>query len=339
MKQLWICKPIVLLCLMMHLSGARAVAQPLMELSEFLAIVSKSPRIYNFSTTTESLVVPEREGRLNFNYYRVVDSAGTRRPAPYEISQESFELAELGWQAFMAHEPETALEMFTEVLDSFPDYTPVMSKMAQVLEEMGEIGQAIYWYKKALQINPVDYIAAWSLALVYERRGENSDAVRFISHAWIMNRNHPQIRRDFARIAKTAGRTFSDWDFVPQYRIGEVQGKAEILYQPAWLGYAVCQAVWEFETGFIASRPIEGDPGMFRERECLACLVSTMRSDQRNTTEPALLGFEAALKNRMALEFILFEILLPDKPDMAYILDDARINKLIQYIRLTRFAM
>ncbi len=329
-------RPGVLVVLVMVLAGGLQ-AQPLMELKDFLNVVSKSPRIYQYETTNDPVVTANPYEKLNQNYFRLVDSAGVRFTRPYQISHTGIINEELGWQAYMADEPEIAMEIFQEILDSFPEYTPVMSKIAHVVEDrLGGPEAAIEWYRNALQINPIDYIAAWSLAQVYQRQQDHDNAVHWILYAWIMNRNHRHIRRDVEQIVTGAGYQFTDWDFIPQYQVSEVQGRINLVYQPAWLGYALCQAVWDFEPRFAEQRDIQGNKESFRQRECLACLLNTMRSDKEGSPDLALLGYEHAMKNKMAFEFILFEILLTDKPDMAHLLDQGRIHQLIEYIKSTR---
>jgi tetratricopeptide (TPR) repeat protein len=227
--------------------------------------------------------------------------------------------------------------IFEEVLKMSNIYTPAMTGIGQSLEMMGNHREAINWYRKAFALNPIDYIACWSLGRALHEVGSYDSAVTYLLHAWILNRNSPDILRDLERMASEQNSSVKKWVWVPQYRITETDGKVLVAYQQAWMGYALCQAVWMTEPGFSQSREISGDFSMYRERECLSCLVNTMGSDEKGAPmDPALMAFKTALEKRLALEFILFEILLPANPDMAFLLDDQRMQRLIAYLKITR---
>jgi tetratricopeptide (TPR) repeat protein len=317
--------------------NASAVGQPLMELKDFFDIIGKSSVIYDYQMITKPVAPPSVYDKLNFNHHKLVDSAGVRSVRPFQISFSALEHVELGWQAYMADEPETAIGIFKEVLDSFPEYTPAMSRIGDVLKGEERLDEAIHWYRKALAKNPIDYIAAWSLARTYEEAGKPDSAMVMLLHAWVLNRNNQHIQRELETVIEASGKQMKNWQFVPQYELDYQQDKVLLKYHEAWLGYAICQAVWDFEPGFAEQRNINGDVALFRERECLACLVSTMNAGKNDaSTEPALNGFATALRNKMAFEFILFEILLPQNPDMAYILGPERTERLVEYLKITR---
>ncbi len=312
-------------------------AQDFMDLSDFLKITESSPKKYDFNLMKNRISGVSDPGRLNFNYYYLHDSAGVRTAQPFNISMEANELQELAWEALMMEEPDTALIIFKEVLSMSADYTPAMTGVGQSLEMLGDKLSAVEWYRKALTSNPIDYIAAWSMARGMFEIGKQDSAIIMMLYAWILNRNSLEIKKDLSRMLTKMGNEFKDWNFVPQFIIEETIEKITVSYYPAWMGYAVCQAVWEKEPGFSESRNIDGDISMFRERECLSCLVYTMDSDKKDVDkDPALIAFKAALTKKMAMEFILFEILLPEKPDMAYLLDQARMQRLIEYLNVTR---
>jgi hypothetical protein len=328
-----------LIFLMLCLMSVPAMSQDFLDLSDFFKITGSSIKKYEFVTMKETIPPTIDLEKLNFNYYYLHDSAGVRMAKPFDISEDANELQELAWEALLMEEPDTAMVIFEEVLKLSPLYTPAMTGIGQSLQLMGNHRGAIHWYRKAFALNPIDYIACWSLGRAYHEVGSYDSAVTYLLHAWILNRNSPEIQKDLGRIAADYTSQLKNWNWVPQYRIVEQDGKVVVAYQPAWLGYALCQAVWLAEPGFSLSRQITSDYSMFRERECLSCLVNTMSSDEKekgSSMDPGLIAFKTALEKRLALEFILFEILLPANPDMAFLLDDQRIPRLIAYLKMTR---
>ncbi|MFO7721591.1 MAG: hypothetical protein R6V49_00040, partial [Bacteroidales bacterium] len=108
-----------------------------------------------------------------------------------------------------------------------------------------------------------------------------------------------------------------------------------VSYMSSWMGYAICKAVWAYEPAFASGRQLSGDLTMFQERECLSCLVTSMEGDKKEAaSDESLMAFRTALQQKMALEFILFEIMMPDRPDMAHLLDEARMARMVEYIKL-----
>lgn len=314
-----------------------AHAQDFMDLKDFFKITGSSVKKYDFVTMKETIPPVAEPGKLNFNYYYLHDSAGVRTARPFDIGSEANELQELAWEALLMEEADTAMFIFEEVLKLSPMYTPAMTGVGQSLELMGDFRGAISWYRKAFALNPIDYIACWSLGRALHQVGSFDSATTYLIHAWILNRNSNDILRDLNRIAGGKNQKVNDWSWVPQYRISDQEGKVVVSYKPAWMGYALCQAVWNAEPGFSQSRDISGDRAMFRERECLSCLVNTMGSDETGAApDPGLVAFRTALEKKLAMEFILFEILLPANPDMVFLLDDQRIQRLIAYVKITR---
>lgn len=311
--------------------------QDFYDIPGFLRKMGTSQNSYEFSILDGRIREMDDHTNLNFNYYYIDDSSGIKQVTPYVISREARELSELGWEALMIEEPDSALVFYSELLEMYPLYSPAITGKGQAWQIKGDLEKAVDQYRKAIQINPIDYLAYWHMAIAQDLKGEKDSAVHYILYAWILNRNSLSIKLDVDRFLKGAGKKFHDWFFVPQYVISKEKDKIHIEYHVAWMGYAVCQAVWTYEPGFAELRQIDGDKGMFRERECLSCLVTSMESDViERDKDPALIAFRLSLKEKMALEFILFEIMLREKPDMALFLDDARVSRLINYITKTR---
>ena len=326
-----------LLVMLSVLFTATVKGQAFLDVSGFLKIIGESQKQYRFSLLEEKVAGEVDPSNINFNHFYMDDSAGRRLVRPYTLSREAMELNELGWEAMMLEEPDSALVFYQEVLDIYPVFSPAITGMGQAWEQKGDKTKAIIYFRRAIEVNPIDYVAHWSLGRIYQKAGNSDSALHFLLQAMIFNRNITEIRRDIQKAIAPVGKNFNDWNFTPQYLLKEVDGNIDISYNAAWMGYAVCQAVWNYEPGFASSRNITGDIGMYRERECLSCLLTSMQGDKAETAkDEALKWFKVALQEKMTLEFILFEIVLPDKPDMAYFLDESRMSRMKEYIMKTR---
>ncbi len=311
--------------------------QDFMDIADFLKVTNSSQKKYEFKTLREEIGGKGDPGKLNFNYYYLEDSAGVKVVKPYSLDAEVYELYEWGWEAMMLGEPDTAIMLFNEVLAAYPGYSPAIASKGQVWIQLGNYSKAKESFLEAIRLNPIDYTAYWGLGKVYEHMQQPDSAFINICHAWILNRNSIEIMKDFRSICRSGGKECREWSFTPQFILQEEGGKVKVTYNAAWMGYAVCQAVWRFEPGFSSSRIIMGDIAMFQERECLSCLLTSMEAEEEIVmNDPALTGFKNALTGKMAFEFILFEILLPENPDMAYLLNETRLEKLRNYIFTSR---
>lgn len=327
----------IAITLIINLTGFITYSQEFYDVSDFLKVSSESEVIYNFSSLKESIEPLAEQGRLNFNYYYLNDSAGNREIKPYNISRSVRELFEWGSEALMLGVPDTARLIYKEVLDFYPHYSPAITGIGYTFQELGHHEEAKHYFNKAIKTNPIDYMAYWGLAFSLLELNQYEESKRSILKAWILNRNSKEIQRSVKHIFDSTGYTFNNWTFTPQYRLHKTNNTIEVSYNTSWMGYAVCKAVWQYEPGFSDLRGFSVDNSMFIERECLSCLITTMQADKEKAMkDPALAAFKKALQQKFAFEFILFEILLPDKPDMAYHLNTDRIEKVVEYIIVTR---
>jgi tetratricopeptide (TPR) repeat protein len=307
-------------------------AQSTLDVADFLKITGNSQVQYEFSLMKHQVKGDFDPGRLNFNYYYRNDSM---KVLPFGIDFEATELYEWGLEALMMEEPDTAIVIFQEVLAMFPRYTPALTGIGQAYEQLGQPRKALEFHRQAYTLNPIDYIACWSLARNYHTLGMADSAMNMILRAWVLNRNSLEIKREVVNIFGFRGLILNDWIFIPQYQMARNGDKVSVSYFPAWMGYAICKAVWAYEPGFAAGRQLTGDLSMFQERECLSCLVTSMEGNKKETAgDQSLVAFRVALQQKMALEFILFEILLPYNPDMAYLLDETRMAKMVDYLKM-----
>lgn len=312
-------------------------AQALYDISDFLKRAGTSQLSYEFGLLKEPVLNTPEFTKLNFNYYQLIDSAGTRQVVAYDLGPELNELFSWGWEAIELEEFDSAVVIFNEVLAVKPDFSSALNGIGYANMLMGKLGDARDAFIKASLLNPIDYIAFWSLSTIYDKLQQHDSALLAISHAWVLNRNNPEIMKDFKRFATAAGKTCNDWNFSPQYQSSLEAGKVKVFYYKPWMGYAICKAFWQYEPRFADDRGIEGDVTYFQERECLNCLLTSMVTYEKEASEDTgLQGFKLAMQQKMAMEFILFELFLPENPDMAYMFDASRIEKLKSYLLKTR---
>lgn len=319
--------------LLFLLCSFSASTQSLLDLPDFLKIAGGSHIKYRFDALKNPVRSTHDASRINYSFYCLKDSLGKKEVVPFNVLPEVKELYDLGWEAIELEEPDTALVIFEEAITMDPGFSPAYTGKGYTLNQLGKPFAALEACSLAIALNPIDYIAYWTAATAWDKLNNPDSALNAICHAWILNRNHPEIVKDVKRFAEKGGLVLDNWVFNPQYSVLLNEGEVTVEYWKPWMGYAVCKAVWQYEPGFVPGRNIRGDEDYFRERECLACLLTSMNTFPKEANaDSGLNGFKAAMENKMAAEFILFEIFLPEMPDMAYYLDSRRIVSLKQYI-------
>ena len=309
------------------------MGQSLHSPSEIFQIMEKSPVSYELNLLDSIIPVPDRTENLNYNfYYRVIDenSISTFRYETSETANNYFSKAE---KYYSEGNYDLAREMYLKVLETDSNYFEVMTYIGQMYENEGDIDNAIKWFKIAIDHNYIDYMAHWFLADAYQDQGDLDKAVDEITIALILNRNNPRIKDSFSNIYKKKKLKSSDWTFNPQMRIDSIGiNKVKISFEEVWLGYALVKALWEFEPGYSESMGVtKGTYSTIQDKEALLGLMSGLNK-KKIKKEPEFKALNKSFDNKMLDEFILFEIVLPDIPMVAYQLPKETILDIKNYV-------
>jgi hypothetical protein len=97
-----------------------------------------------------------------------------------------------------------------------------------------------------------------------------------------------------------------------------------------WMYYAFIEAAWKFEPEYKKRAEANKDMGEAMIKECLAGLLPKI--DERKANSKTLARLDKALSAGKINSFIMYEIILPDKPSLAYYLDKKQIESLKDYV-------
>ncbi|WP_010662285.1 tetratricopeptide repeat protein [Marinilabilia salmonicolor] len=328
----------LLLTFILLLAGFLSLsAQEIHSPAEIFEIMEKSPITYELNELEDEILPPDRTDNLNFNsYYRVIEDGQifTYRYQVDSIAQEYLKSAEKFFEDRMFS---AAKEMYIEALRSDSTSYWVMTYIGQMCGIEGDFDQAIDWYKKAISLNFIDYMAHWFLADAYKEQGKMDEAVDEITIAMILNRNNPRIKESFNDIYRRKKLELSDWTFTPQMQLDSIgKNKVGVSFDADWLGYALVKALWRYEPGYQESMGVEA--GSFSTIEEKEAFVSLMTGFDRKTVKkhPEFRALKASLDKDMIDEFIFYEIVLPEHPFVAYQLSEEFINQIKDYVIAVR---
>jgi len=319
------------LALIAHSVYSQKIHSPL----EILKILENSKVSYNIMTLKEKVAEKDYSEKLNNNnYYRIVTDSSIYSMG-YKNDNPFFNRAEELFQA----SKDSALNLYMLAYDADTTMSLALTYAGQLTDIMGDMIGAMAYYKKAISKNYIDYMAHWFLADDYLLVGDVKNAVNEIVIAQILNRNNPRIKKSMNQIFAKAKIKMEDWYFTPQVRIQEQPNKSiQLEMNLDWFGYGMAKALWDFEPGYRASMGVDsGQISTTEYRECLISQVIAQENKKSNIKKiPQLRVLQEAVKNHFLEEYILYEIILPENPFVAYQLPEKTILSIKDYILKVR---
>lgn len=314
-------------------SSISLLAQQLHSPKELFEIMDKSKLVYTFSELENPVLPEDRNMKLNFNTVYQVTESDRIATYQYDLKEEAKEVLERAEAYFQDGEYLQARAAYLEVLEIDPKYYKVMTYIGQTYGIEKDFGKAMKWYKKTIKLNPIDYMAHWFLADVYFVKGNLNKAVEEITTAKILNRNNPRIQQSLEMIYAKKKLSTENWDFVPQVAIDSLDSVGvQVAAAPGWVGYAIAKAVWQYEPGYPQSMGVEpGNLTTIEERECLLGLLLAA-DDEELGDDPIVKTLVAAVGEKTLDAYILYEVMLPQYPAIAYQLTENQIKRIRDYI-------
>lgn len=308
-------------------------AQEIHTPAEILKIMEKSTISYELSVLENEIPQKDRTTILNYNHYYRINNESKISTHKYEIKDDVQAYLTKAEKYFHDKKFSFAREMYLEVLKADSTYFMVMTYIGQTYGIEGDFDKAIEWYKKTIDLNYIDYMAHWFLADAYKTKGELDNALDEITIAKILNRNNTRIDLSYKEIYALNKLKTDDWTFNPQIKIDSVgTKKVSVSFHSDWLGYAMVKAVWEHEPGYRKSMGVsEGTFSTIEEKECFVSLITSF-DKKKLKKNPEFKALQLSLDKKMIDEFIFYEILLPDYPQVAYQLPIDFIIDLKNYV-------
>jgi len=303
--------------------------------AELLKIMSDSKLSFQIDILKKEIQCSDKSEKLNYHsYYRLSTDSGLYT-FTYKIRDDVkpvFDKAEAFFQSGIS---DSAIFYYKETLKADSTLYNVMTYIGQVYGSKKDYQNAIAWYEKAISKNYIDYMAHWFLADTYLDMKDTKNALDEITIAQILNRNNLRIKKSLTYIFEKAKMSTDDWCFNPQVEINKISDtKINISANEKWLAYAMAKAIWNFEPGYKESMGVA--PGQYSTIEDKECLVSLLIGLENSKTkiknDPQLSILKKATEKKYLDEYILYEIVLPENPLVAFQLPEKTILNIKDYI-------
>lgn len=305
--------------------------------TEILKLMVDSKIRYEMKTPDKRITAKDYSGKLNYHdCYRVVTDSGITTSA-YSVNKQAEPRLQKAEIYFQAKDYENALTSYKSTLEADSSLYFVMTYLGQMYEKKREPDNSIYWYKKAISKNYIDYMAHWFLADNYISVGNLKNSIDEIVIARILNRNNPRIKRSMNSILQKAKRDTTDWYFNPQVEFVKMSDtKVSVATDNKWIGYALTKALWLYEPGYSESmgvKPLAGKHSLIEDRECLiTLLIALSNAKTKIKNDPQLRILKEAGEKDYLYEYIIYEIILPENPIYAFQLPEKTILGIKDYI-------
>ena len=227
-----------------------------------------------------------------------------------------------------------ARDFYEKAFEADSTCLDALTYVGQTYEHEHNFNEALRWYQKAVKLNYIDYMSHWFMADIYREQGELQKALDEITIARILNRNNPRLAQSYTAIYQMNDLKTDDWYFNAQIDIDSLNPKTiRVAATKEWFGYAIAKAIWWYEPGYaekMGSAP--GEFSMLMEKEGLIGLLTTLDANKKAAKQPAFKALRAALESEQVDEYILYEILLPDHPEVARQLSPEVIAAIKDYV-------
>lgn len=323
------------LLISLFLITTHSFSQKIHTTTEIIKIMSDSKLSYEFKPLDTKIECKDLSEKLNnHDYYRVVNASGITSHI-FEHSNNSKLLIEKADNFFNNHNTDSAFVYYQLAIKAEPTSSSVMTNMGQIYAGKGDHRKAIEWYRKAVGQNYIDYLAHWHLAESYLAINDLKNAFDEIIIAQILDRNNPKIQTSMTLIFGKTNIKIIDWCFNPQVELSKISNeKIELKSNDIWTPYAVTKALWMFEPGYRESAGIsQGLYSTIEEKECLMSLLVGLANEKIDVKDDTQLRIlKEAVEKKHLEEYILYEIILPQTPSVAFQLPEQTILNIKDYI-------
>ncbi|HFB99721.1 MAG TPA: hypothetical protein ENJ53_02840 [Phaeodactylibacter sp.] len=288
--------------------------------------------------TLDSVVLPMVEK----GYFLEKSKMGNQlQKKNFPLSKKSKKYLKKAQKAADQNDFSKTIKYYKKALNATPNHPAIINDLASVYWTNGKMEEVVFWAKKGVELNPIDFESHARLALAYLYLGKNKKALEHILLAHLYNRNHPKVIKILKKVFAKNGMNYQDYFFQPKYNI-EVNDSTKIIihaHQLPWMAYARCKALWQNDENYKKemSQLANVSIATIEQKECLLNALIGYRQMKTGKENYPLLGvLGKAMRKKMVNDFIFYEIELRQDPMMIYLVPQKKINRIIEYLTTVR---
>lgn len=257
-------------------------------------------------------------------YLQVGDSATYLMQ--YKLSEEGGKFYNLAEEAYKAGDYDKAIGLYRKITETDKDFHKVHVFIGDMYYMKKDYDSAKYYFRLAIEKNPIDYSAHWFLSDTYAKTGDKEEALKEITIAHLLNRNHKSIFEKLKQYREDADKDWKEWEVAPQCSTYMKDKKAVIKTTGKWLGYACAEALWKFEPGFserACGKKYDGNNAIYeKEAGCLFANLKPKDNDEMMTI----------VKDGYFQQMVWYEVLSKKTPGALLLMPKDFFAGLIEYV-------
>lgn len=310
---------------------------------EILNFMEASPTVYEFEQLYGKAPTLERPVLKHGYYLDTLDGKEYQRYYMEEATEEEQVWLQEAKDLLNIERPkyEKVRKLYQKVLKKSPNNASICTLIGETFYLEKEFAKAKKWLDKALSINPVDYLAHWYLAEVFLAQQQIDTALTSLTLAHLYNRNHPRLLKRLCQVYQQHNQIYyNNWGFSPQMHVYKDGTTVVVAADGIWLTYGLYKAVWNHDPDYqyIKSQQATSDYLFQQEFEAILGTYMTYtelkESDPRNY--PVMNALGIALDKELVEAFVMYELLLVQRPTLAAHLTPTFQQHILTYIQRVR---
>lgn len=310
---------------------------------EILTFMEASPTTYEFEQLYGN---PPRKNRTilpHGTYISMIEGKEYQQRYQNAYSKEQKALFEKANDLLNTETPsyKKVRKIYHKILKAHPEDASLHTLIGGTYYEEQQWKNAQSWLNKALALNPIDYKAYWLLGELFLEQQQIDTALYTLTLAHLFNRNHPRLLKRLVEVYNNHNRVYyRNWGFDPLMHVYKDGETIVISADGIWLTYGLYKAVWKYDTDYNYIKSQQSVSDYLFQQEIEAAIGTYMtytelkEDDPRNY--PAMNALGRCLDQELVEEFVFYEILLVDRPSLAYHLTPQFMERIMQYIHLIR---
>lgn len=310
---------------------------------EILTFMEASPTSYELEQLYGEIPSPKKEVISHGVYIKVEDNKEYQLEYKDWETKKQQKCKEQAKELISYENPnyKKARKYLQHILKKQPKHAQLHTLIGETYYYSNQYDLAYQSFEKAVQLNPIDYLARWLMAEIDLKNGNTEQAILNITLAHIYNRNHVRLLQRLQEIYRQSELVYvRNWEFAPKYKLYKENDKVVITADGIWLTYGMYKAVWKYEPDYLFIKSQQEVTDYLFQQEMEAAIgtfmtYSSLKQDDKRVY-PAINALGECLDNEMVEEYVMYEILLPQNPTLANHITAPFMKRIIKYIQTIR---
>ncbi|MEK7774335.1 MAG: tetratricopeptide repeat protein [Candidatus Zixiibacteriota bacterium] len=298
--------------------------------AEIFGIADESSLTFNIYPLSDSECVALRDsmrGPVMTDVVRVDTTSAGWTLVKYTLKDSAYRVFERAERCYADKKYVDALVLYHYVYQLEPSYSQCLTLIGNTHYALAQYDSAIRYFEEETSRNAIDYQAHWFLGDALWMVGDSARAIRELTVAHVLNRNHTGILESLKWYREAVHRNWREWDYIPTYSLSRKDNTITIRVCSPWIGYALVKAIWKYEPRYAERMDPQADTShLFNSLEEKEALVSAL------PLIDAITPITSIIEAGDIAGFLYYEVMAPKAPDAVWLLPGDVMNSMVDYV-------